>query len=63
MADKPFGEMTDAELRIEFERWDREVREATGWGAALAQAAEWRDACERLMRCRGIQRDQLEAAE
>ena len=54
MPDKPFAEMTDAELRAEFERWDREVREATGWGAALVQAAKWRDACERLLFRRGL---------
>ena len=54
MADKPFAEMTDAELKNEFERWDREVREATSWGAALAQAGKWRDACERLLLERGL---------
>ena len=54
MADKPFVEMTDAELRAEFARWDREVCEATGWGAALMQAAQWRDACECLLFQRGL---------
>ena len=38
MVDKPLHEMTDAELRADFERWDKRIREATGWGAALAAA-------------------------
>jgi hypothetical protein len=51
---KSFPEMTDEELRAEFERWDREVREATCWGAGLMQAAKWRDGCERLLVERGL---------
>ena len=52
MAD--FNDMTDDELRAEFERWDKFVRDATCWGAALMQAAKWRDACERIMHRRGL---------
>ena len=51
---KPFRDMTDDELRAEFETWDNKVRTATGWGASLMQAAKWRDACERLLHERGL---------
>ena len=54
MSSKPFFEMTDDELRAEFDKWDQKVREATGWGAALMQAAKWRDASERLLFKRGL---------
>lgn len=49
MTDKLFFEMTDDELIREHDRWDREVREATRWGAALAQAIRFRDSCRRML--------------
>jgi hypothetical protein len=50
---KPFIELSDDELRAEFEIWDLKVQEATGW-AAMMQAVKWRDACERIMFERGM---------
>ncbi len=47
MADKAFHEMTDAELRIEADKWDAKIRNATGWGAAVAAADSFRKQCER----------------
>lgn len=52
MADKPFREMTDSELHAEFEKQDRKIREATGWGAALAAASNSRSSCARELRRR-----------
>jgi hypothetical protein len=38
--------MTLAELHDERDYWQTEISEATGWGAALAAAAEFRDECD-----------------
>lgn len=53
MADKPFREMTDSELHAEFEYWDKQIREATAWGAALAAADSFRSSCARELEQRG----------
>lgn len=50
-----FRAMTDDELRAEHAHWDQYVRLSTQWGAALAQAARWRDACAQLLRERGFE--------
>lgn len=55
MTDKPFSEMTDAELRAEHAKWDAKVRGATRWGAALAAADSFRAQCERELGRRAIQ--------
>jgi hypothetical protein len=38
--------MTDDELRAEADRWAAEVRNATGWGAAVSIADNFRRQCE-----------------
>jgi hypothetical protein len=38
MADKPFHEMTDDELRAELEIWEDRVDSASGWAAAYFAA-------------------------
>jgi hypothetical protein len=43
---KRFEDMTLAELHDERDYWQTEISEATGWGAALAAAAEFRDECD-----------------
>ena len=47
--EKSLPDMTDAELQAEWQRWDDEVTNATGWGAALAAADEFRKDCTREM--------------
>ncbi|MBS9720213.1 MazG-like family protein [Tianweitania sp. BSSL-BM11] len=47
MADKPFREMTDEELAAERDRWDQKIKNASGWGAALAVADSFRRNCDR----------------
>lgn len=46
MADKPLCEMSLEDLLAERARWNREIENATGWGASLAAAAEMRQACD-----------------
>lgn len=52
--DKNFRDMTDAELRAEHDHWDDKIRNATGWGGALAAADEFRRACRREAARRGL---------
>jgi hypothetical protein len=40
MADKPFREMTDDELREEFQTWEKNVDEASGWSSAYFAAKQ-----------------------
>lgn len=49
-----FRDMDDAALLTEFMQWDHKVKTATGWGAALMQAAKWRDACGSILAERGL---------
>ena len=60
MAEKELFAMTDAELRAEFERWDRRIREATGWGAALAAADGLRKICIGEFTRRGLKPPETE---
>lgn len=49
--DKPFREMTDDELQAEWQKWDDKISNATGWGAALSAADEFRtDAAREIQR-------------
>jgi hypothetical protein len=43
---KRFEDMTLAELHDERDHWQTKISEATGWGAALAAAAEFRKECD-----------------
>lgn len=54
MASKPLCDMTDAELRDERAHWNQLIVDATGWGAALAAAAEFRDDCDRELDRRAL---------
>jgi hypothetical protein len=51
---KPFRDMTDNELREEWKMWDEKVRNASGWGAAVAVANSFRKNCERELEHRGL---------
>lgn len=42
----PYQEQTLEQLRLEYEYWDRKVSEATGWGASLKAADDFRRACD-----------------
>ena len=42
---KPFEEMTLAELEAERAHWEKELGEATGWGAGVAAADGFRRGC------------------
>lgn len=44
---KRMSDMTLDELQEEFTYWDGRVREANGWGGAVAAAHEFRTECER----------------
>ncbi len=46
---KPLRDMTDAELLAEWQKWEDEITNAAGWGAALAAADEFRKDCAREM--------------
>lgn len=59
MSSKPFSEMTLDELRAEHEHWDKKIREATGWGAAVGAADEFRRDCAREIRRRGGETEHL----
>lgn len=43
---KRFGEMTLEELRGERQYWDDAITKATGWGAAIKAADEFRRQCD-----------------
>ena len=47
LADKPLQEMTDDELRAEWQKWDNRITAASSWGAALAAATSFRKQCAR----------------
>lgn len=53
-SNKPFREMSDAELREQWALWDAEVRNAPGWGAAVATADSFRGGCEAELKRRGL---------
>ncbi len=53
---KSLKEMTDAELYAEWRRWDDKISNATGWGAALAAADEFRRAVSREIQLRFAKR-------
>jgi hypothetical protein len=53
---KPTPQMTTEELIAEWHRWDDEIRNATGWGAALAAANEARRDVENKLAQRGLVR-------
>lgn len=52
MATRLFKDMTLAELRIELQVWDDQIRKAAGWGIELPFAVECRDACAREIKRR-----------
>ena len=47
-------DMTEDELQIEWRHWNSIIAAATGWGASLAAANEFRRDCERELRRRGL---------
>lgn len=47
-------DMTDEQLLAEHENWDRNIRNATSWGAALAAADEFRKECLLEINRRGL---------
>jgi hypothetical protein len=49
---KHWSEMTLSELHAEKAHWDKVISEATGWGAALSAADEFRRGCERAIKHR-----------
>ena len=53
-------DMTNDELQIEWRHWNSVIAEATGLGAPLATANEFRRDCERELRRRGLQPKQRE---
>lgn len=52
---KPFVQMSEAELREEWHRWNEEIEGATSWGAALAVADEFRTDIALELRRRGLE--------
>jgi hypothetical protein len=54
MADKNVRDMTNEELLAEYVKWRDKVASATGWGAALAAADEFRTDALREIKRRGI---------
>ncbi len=40
-------DLSDEELLLEWAEWDRKIRKATSWGAALGAANEFRAECQR----------------
>lgn len=55
MTEKLIEQMTLDEAVAERDKWQKKIDEATGWGAALGAAAEFRDAAQKRI-------DQLERA-
>lgn len=53
--EKPLADMSVAELREEHRHWDDIVRNATQWGAALAEADKFRKAATNELARRGEQ--------
>lgn len=51
---KAIRDLTDEELVAEWKYWDEKIRSATGWGASLAAADEFRRQCESQIRLRGL---------
>ena len=51
---KPFHEMTDDALLQEWRHWNEKIRNASGWGASLAAAAEFRADIARALARRGL---------
>lgn len=54
-SNKDFGDMTLDELRVERAYWDEKIVNAPRWGAALAAAAEFRDACDAWIKQRAAE--------
>lgn len=42
-------EMTDEELKTEYEKWESHIKTATSWSSGLAAASEFRTDCVREM--------------
>lgn len=53
---KQISELTDEELEAEYKKWDEYISNATGWGAALTAADEFRTACAKEMLHRKVNR-------
>ena len=51
---QPISELSDEDLIAEWHHWNDEIKAATGWGAALAAADEFRRACEQQIEKRGL---------
>jgi hypothetical protein len=52
MATRLFKDMSLAELRIELQVWDDQIRKAAGWGVDLPFAVQCREACAREIKRR-----------
>lgn len=53
--DKRLSEMTNAEVLAEWSKWDDQIKNATGWGAAVGAADEFRTDAARELHRRGIE--------
>lgn len=51
---KLLREMSEAELREEWHRWDNKIASFNGWGIALTAAVEVRRDCARELLRRGV---------
>lgn len=51
---KLIRDLTDQELRDEYKHWDDKIVNATGWGAALGAADEFRRECAAELHKRGL---------
>jgi hypothetical protein len=49
---KQIKDLTDEELSAEHKKWEDYIKNATGWGAALSAADEFKKSCEIEMRIR-----------
>ena len=47
-------DLSDDALKEEYRTWNRKIREAKSWGAALAAAAEFREDCLKELKRRGL---------
>lgn len=52
----PLDQQTVEQLKVEREYWDNEIRSATGWGAAVGVAHEFRSACDKWIARREAER-------
>ncbi len=55
----PIEALSDADLLLEWDYWNKKIANATSWGAAIAAAQEFREICQREIdkRNRGRQDD------